>query len=316
MEKFINLATRESPLALWQAYHVKALLEKAHAHVTVNIMGMTTQGDQILDVALSKVGGKGLFTKELEVALLSKEADIAVHSMKDVPMELPEGLEVAALCERANPYDAFVSNTYNNPTELRQGATVGTSSLRRSSQLKHWRPDLDIQFLRGNVQTRLRKLDEGQYDAIILACAGLERLDLHDRIASIFDSAFMLPATGQGAVGIECRSDDAEIKALLGSIHHVDTALCVNAERAFNNRLNAGCHAPVAAFAQLDGDKIKLRGRVGSVDGGQLLKVEQTIQTHLSQQQRDAQAAQLAEDIIQLGGRELIDEALQHSANT
>lgn len=313
MQKTITLATRESPLALWQAHYVKALLENAHNHVTVEIMGMTTQGDQIIDVALSKVGGKGLFIKELETALLSGAADIAVHSMKDVPMDLPEGLEITALCERANPYDAFVSNTYRTPEQLPQNATVGTSSLRRSCQLKHWRPDLNIQFLRGNVQTRLKKLDEGQYDAIILACAGLERLELHGRIASAFDSETMLPATGQGAVGIECRSDNMEIHKLLSAIHDDETAVCVQAERAFNNELNGGCHAPVAAFSELRGNELTLRGRVGSIDGSTLLKVDCVIDVTLGLNHIEAVAAKLAGDIIAQGGRQLIDEALAAS---
>ncbi len=313
--KTITLATRESPLALWQAKYVKQLLEQRNPHIHINILGMTTQADQRLDVTLSKIGGKGLFIKELETALLNEEADIAVHSMKDVPMELPSGLIISAICPRANPFDAFVSNHYQTPEQLPQNAIVGTSSLRRGCQLKYWRSDIQLKFLRGNVQTRLRKLDDGEYDAIVLACAGLERLNLQTRITSIFTPNIMLPSTGQGAVGIECRSDDRQIKALLDTIHDPLTALCVNAERTFNNKLNGGCHAPVAAFAELSDQLLTLQGRVGAVDGTTLLHVEESIMIN---QQTDTiainiMAERLAQQIINDGAQKLIQDALLQS---
>ena len=270
----IRIATRESPLALWQAEYVKAELLRAHSGLRVELVPMTTRGDQILDSPLSRIGGKGLFIKELEVAMLEGHADIAVHSMKDVPMDFPEGLGLYCICEREDPRDAFVSNTYASLDALPAGSVVGTSSLRRQAQLLARRPDLKIQFLRGNVNTRLAKLDAGEYDAIILAAAGLIRLGFAERIRSSISAEDSLPAGGQGAVGIECRTADSEIHALLAPLHHRDTALRVTAERALNKHLNGGCQVPIACYAVLEGEQIWLRGLVGQPDGGLLLRAE------------------------------------------
>ena len=238
MKSTLRIATRKSPLALWQAEHVKARLMDAHAGLNVELVTFTTKGDKILDTPLAKIGGKGMFVKELETAILEGKADIAAHSIKDVPMEFPEGLGLAVICPREKPTDAFVSNHYKTLDELPQGAIVGTSSLRREAQLKAKRPDLQIKTLRGNVNTRLRKLDEGQYDAIILATAGLLRLEMADRIASEIPPEESLPAGGQGAVGIECRTDDATTIALLKPLHDQETAYRVTAERAMNRRVS------------------------------------------------------------------------------
>ena len=270
----IRIATRESQLALWQAYFIKAELERHHPGIVVEILGMKTKGDKILDVPLAKVGGKGLFVKELEQAMLEDRADIAVHSMKDVPMEFPEGLGLSVICEREDPSDAFVSNHFNNLNELPQGAKVGTSSLRRQLQIKALRPDLQLLDLRGKVNTRLAKLDSGLYDAIILASAGLMRLDFHDRIQSRLTDEQCLPAGGQGAVGVECRLSDTATMALLAPLHHADTADRVIAERALNKRLEGGCQVPIACFAELEGDQLWLRGLVGEVDGSRVLTTE------------------------------------------
>jgi hydroxymethylbilane synthase len=274
MSREISIATRKSALALWQAEHVKARLEAAHPGLKVSLVPMVSRGDKLLDAPLAKIGGKGLFVKELETALLENQADIAVHSMKDVPMDFPEGLGLYCICEREDPRDAFVSNRYASLDALPDGAVVGTSSLRRQAQLLARRPDLKIQFLRGNVNTRLAKLDAGEYDAIILAAAGLIRLGFEDRIRSSLSAEDSLPAGGQGAVGIECRSADAEIHALLAPLHHQETALRVTAERALNKRLNGGCQVPIACYALLEGDQLWLRGLVGQPDGGQLLRAE------------------------------------------
>jgi len=272
----IRIATRKSALALWQAEFVKAALEAAHPGIVVSLVPMVSRGDKLLDSPLSKIGGKGLFVKELETALLENEADIAVHSMKDVPMDFPEGLGLYCICEREDPRDAFVSNTYESLAALPQGAIVGTSSLRRQTQLLAIRPDLQIRFLRGNVNTRLAKLDAGEYDAIILAAAGLIRLGFADRIRSSISVIDSLPAGGQGAVGIECRSADADIHVLLDALHHHETALRVIAERALNKHLNGGCQVPIACYAELQGENLWLRGLVGQPDGGLLLRAEAT----------------------------------------
>uniref|UniRef100_A4XNY8 Porphobilinogen deaminase n=2 Tax=Ectopseudomonas TaxID=3236654 RepID=A4XNY8_ECTM1 len=274
MPREIRIATRKSALALWQAEYVKARLEQAHPGLLVSLVPMVSRGDKLLDAPLAKIGGKGLFVKELETALLENEADIAVHSMKDVPMDFPEGLGLYCICEREDPRDAFVSNTYDSLDALPAGSVVGTSSLRRQAQLLARRPDLKIQFLRGNVNTRLAKLDAGEYDAIILAAAGLIRLGFQDRIRSSISAEDSLPAGGQGAVGIECRSADAEIHALLAPLHHRETALRVTAERALNKRLNGGCQVPIACYALLENDQLWLRGLVGQPDGGLLLRAE------------------------------------------
>ena len=270
--KTLKIASRESALALWQSRYIKAQLESLYPELVVEIVGMTTKGDQILDVPLAKIGGKGLFVKELETSMLAGKTDIAVHSMKDVPMEFPDNLELAAICERENPFDAFVSNAYQNVSELPQGATVGTSSLRRHSQLAALRPDLNIVPLRGNVNTRLAKLDAGEFDAIILAASGLKRLEFNDRIKSVLTEVESLPAVGQGALGIECRSDDVDIKALLAPLKHAQSECCVKAERAMNHRLHGGCQVPIAGYATLEGDTITLQGLVASVDGKTILK--------------------------------------------
>lgn len=274
MPREIRIATRKSALALWQAEYVKARLEQAHPGLLVSLVPMVSRGDKLLDAPLAKIGGKGLFVKELETALLENEADIAVHSMKDVPMDFPEGLGLYCICEREDPRDAFVSNTYASLDALPAGSVVGTSSLRRQAQLLARRPDLKIHFLRGNVNTRLAKLDAGEYDAIILAAAGLIRLGFQDRIRSSISAEDSLPAGGQGAVGIECRSADAEIHALLAPLHHRETALRVTAERALNKRLNGGCQVPIACYALLENDQLWLRGLVGQPDGGLLLRAE------------------------------------------
>lgn len=272
--KTLKIATRQSPLALWQANFVKDRLEQLHSHLTVELVPMVTKGDVILDSPLAKIGGKGLFVKELEHALLEKRADIAVHSMKDVPMSFPEGLGLYVICKREDPRDAFVSNTYCTLSDLPQGAIVGTSSLRRQCQLKQLRPDLDIRSLRGNVGTRLSKLDAGEYDAIILASAGLIRLGLAKRISSFIETEQSLPAAGQGAVGIECRTDDAEVQALLAPLADAETTACVLAERAMNTRLQGGCQVPIGGYAVLQGDEIYLRALVGDVDGSLILRAE------------------------------------------
>ena len=272
MSEQIAIATRESPLALWQAEHVKARLEAAHPGLDVRLLGMTSRGDQLLDKPLFKVGGKGLFVKELETALLDGRADIAVHSMKDVPMVMPDGLTLGVICEREDPRDALVG--CSDFAQLSQGARLGTSSLRRSCQLGRHRPDLEIGFLRGNVNTRLAKLDGGEFDAIILACAGLIRLGFEDRIGAPIDPDLSLPAAGQGAVGIEFREADERVRELLATLHHDSTATRVLAERAVVRRLDGGCDVPIAAFAEWEGDMLWLRARVGATDGSTLLEAE------------------------------------------
>ena len=305
-DKVIRIATRQSPLALWQAEYVKAELEKHHPGITVELLGFTTKGDVLLDSPLSKIGGKGLFVKELEVAMLANEADIAVHSMKDVPMEFPEGLGLAVICPREKPTDAFVSNNYKNVDELPQGAVVGTSSLRREAQLRARRPDLQIKTLRGNVNTRLRKLDEGQYDAIILATAGLLRLEMADRIASEITPEQSLPAGGQGAVGIECRMDDQATIDLLKPLHDQETAYRVIAERAMNRRLEGGCQVPIACFATLNdnGDELYLRGLVASTDGTNILQDELRNKPENAEQM----GIELAERLLEAGAEKILAE--------
>ena len=261
----ITIATRESPLALWQAHFVEAELKRHHPGIEVKLLGMTSRGDQLLDKPLYKVGGKGLFVKELETALLDERADIAVHSMKDVPMELPPGLTLGVICEREDPRDALVGVTSFD--DLPEGARLGTSSLRRSCQVMQRRPDLQIGFLRGNVNTRLAKLDAGEFDAIILACAGLKRLGFDARIGAAIDEDFLLPAGGQGAVGIEYRETDSRVAELLAPLAHEETSRRVIAERTVVRRLDGGCDVPIASFAVAEGDSLWLRARVGSPDG-------------------------------------------------
>jgi len=272
MPETVRIATRKSPLALWQAHFVADRLRALHPGLRTELLQLTTQGDRILDAPLSKVGGKGLFVKELEQALLEGRADIAVHSMKDVPMELPRGLVLPVICEREDPRDAFVSNRYNTLAELPQGAVVGTSSLRRASQLRARRPDLVIRDCRGNVQTRLAKLDAGDYDAIILASAGLKRLGLEARIAAVIAIGDSLPAVGQGAVGIECRQHDLVTQKLVMALNHEPTALRVRAERAMNQRLQGGCQVPIAGYAEVDGSDLHLSALVAGLDGRTVLR--------------------------------------------
>ncbi|BDS32396.1 MULTISPECIES: hydroxymethylbilane synthase [Aeromonas] len=270
----LRIATRKSPLALWQANFVKDRLEALHPDLQVELVPMSTQGDKILDTPLAKVGGKGLFVKELETAMLEGRADIAVHSMKDVPVEFPDGLGLHTICEREDPRDAFVSNYFNQIDELPQGAVVGTSSLRRQCQLRAARPDLVIRDLRGNVNTRLAKLDAGDYDAIILAAAGLKRLEMAHRIAAFIEPEQSLPANGQGAVGIECRLDDHELHALLAPLEHPETRIRVLTERAMNRALQGGCQVPIGAYALVQGEEVWLRGLVGSPDGSRVIRDE------------------------------------------
>lgn len=301
-KNIVRIATRKSALALWQAEFVKAQLEHFHSDVQVELVPMSTQGDIILDTPLAKIGGKGLFVKELEQAMLDGRADIAVHSMKDVPVEFPEGLALHTICQREDPRDAFVSNNHANIEQLPQGAIVGTSSLRRQCQIRALRPDLDIRDLRGNVNTRLAKLDDGQYDAIILAAAGLIRLEMHDRIRAFIEPEVSLPANGQGAVGIECRIDDEFVKGLLAPLEHNETRIRVNAERAMNRRLEGGCQVPIGAYALVDGDQVHLRGLVGAVDGSEILRAE------ISGKAADAQTlgTQLAEQLLEMGADKIL----------
>ncbi len=270
----LKIATRKSPLALWQANFVKDRLEALYPELQVELVPMSTQGDKILDTPLAKVGGKGLFVKELETAMLEGRADIAVHSMKDVPVEFPEGLGLHTICEREDPRDAFVSNRFRQIDELPQGAVVGTSSLRRQCQLRAARPDLVIRDLRGNVNTRLAKLDAGEYDAIILAAAGLKRLEMAHRITAFIEPEQSLPANGQGAVGIECRLDDHELHALLAPLEHPETRIRVLTERAMNRALQGGCQVPIGAYALVQGEEVWLRGLVGSPDGSRVIRDE------------------------------------------
>lgn len=304
----LRIATRKSPLALWQAEHIQARLEALHPDLQVELVTFTTKGDKILDTPLAKIGGKGLFVKELEVAMLNGDADIAVHSMKDVPMAFPEGLELGIICERENPLDAFVSNHVRCIDELPHGAVVGTSSLRRQCQLQQWRPDVVIKSLRGNVQTRLSKLDAGEFDAIILAAAGLLRMEMDDRIASFIPAETSLPAGGQGALGIEWRTGDDDIHALLAPLHHAETAVCVQAERAMNRRLEGGCQVPIAAFAEQQDNQLTLRGLVGSVDGVQMLSTETSGHADTAEQL----GIQAAENLLAQGAGAILQDVYGH----
>ena len=298
----LKIATRQSPLALWQANYVKDRLIRLYPALQVELVPMVTKGDVLLDTPLAKIGGKGLFVKELEQALLTKEADIAVHSMKDVPMQFPEGLGLSVICPREDPRDAFVSNKYRTLTELPQGAVVGTSSLRRQCQLKALRPDLDIRSLRGNVGTRLSKLDNGDYDAIILASAGLIRLGLAERIASFIEAETSLPAAGQGAVGIECRLDDVEVQQLLAPLADTATSLCVLAERAMNNHLQGGCQVPIGGYAVLQDNEIYLRALVGSLDGSQIIRAE----GKSAVENAEELGVQIAQQLLQQGADKIL----------
>ncbi len=301
-ERPILIATRKSPLAMWQAEHVAAALRRIHPNLRVELVGMSTQGDRILDTPLAKIGGKGLFVKELEQGMLDGRADIAVHSMKDVPVEFPGGLHLPVIMQREDPRDAFVSNHFSSLDELPEGARVGTSSLRRQCQLAASRPDLRILPLRGNVNTRLHKLDDGEYDAVILASAGLIRLGFEARIRAFIEPEQSLPAIGQGAVGIECRVDDARVNALLAPLNHAETALRVRAERAMNHRLMGGCQVPIAGFATLAGDELHLRGLVGEPDGSRVVRAE----GRASSAHAEALGIDVAEELLANGAEPIL----------
>ena len=309
MSTNLRIATRKSPLALWQAEHVAAGLRALDPDLSIELVTMTTQGDRILDSPLAKIGGKGLFVKELELALYEDRADIAVHSVKDVPMELPDGLVMPVILAREDPLDALVSNVYNTLDELPEGAIVGSSSLRRQCQLRARRPDLDIRDLRGNVNTRLARLDAGDYHAIMLAAAGLRRLGMADRIRQSLPTHVSLPAVGQGAIGIECRADDTTTQQRIAALNDAATALRVSAERAFNRRLEGGCQVPLAAHAEfVTPDQLRLRGLVGAVDGSTLLQAERSDASNMA----EAMGIALAEELLAQGADRLL--AAAHAA--
>jgi len=303
--KTLRIATRKSPLALWQSEHVAAQLRQAHPQLEVALVPMSTRGDEILDRSLAAIGGKGLFLKELELAMQRGQADCAVHSLKDVPMELEPGFALPAILARADHADAFVSAHHDSLAALPEGARVGTSSLRRQAQLRALRPDLALGDLRGNVNTRLAKLDAGDYDAIILACAGLQRLGLEGRIRSRLDAPDWLPAPAQGAIAIECRDDAPELAALLAALDHAPTRTCVEAERAMNRALHGSCHVPVAAMAVLDGDQLSVQGIVGDAGSGRLVRAEAAGAADASQ----ALGRQVAEMLLARGAGELLPPA-------
>lgn len=302
MVETLRIATRTSPLALWQAEHVASRLQEIHPGLRIEMVGMVTRGDKILDSPLSKIGGKGLFVKELELGMLEGTADIAVHSMKDVPMEFPEGLYLPVIMQREDPRDAFVSNTYKTLDELPDGAIVGTSSLRRQTQIRTRFPNLQIKDLRGNVNTRLSKLDNGEYDAIILAAAGLIRLEFQHRITAYLSTEQSLPAIGQGAVGIECRRNDPRVENLLAPLRHAETTVCVRAERAMNKRLNGGCQVPVAGFAELEDGALRMRGLIGFPDGSALYASE----FRGCVVDPEGLGVMLAEDLLRQGGDKVL----------
>ncbi len=309
MKERLILATRKSKLALAQSTWVKNCIEKQWPGCTVELLKVTTKGDKILDVPLAKVGGKGLFVKEIEEAMLDGRADIAVHSLKDVPTEIPDGLEVSIFPEREDVRDALISRSGDCLDDLPQGAKVGTSSLRRMAQLRLLRPDLQIESLRGNLDTRLRKLDEGNFDAIILAAAGLNRLGLSDRISCLLPTKDMIPAIGQGALGIEFRSDDEETRKMLEPLHHKETAICVEAERAFLQTLEGGCQVPIGALARLDGEALTIEGIVADEQGSRVIRES----AKGSASGARALGEDLANTILELGGREILEEV--YSAN-
>jgi len=312
MTQIIRIATRKSPLALWQANFVKDALEDAHTSLQVELVPMSTKGDRILDTPLAKIGGKGLFIKELEVAMLEDKADIAVHSMKDVPMEFPAGLGLAIIAKREDPRDAFVSNRYTQFNDLPNGAIVGTCSLRRQCQIKALRPDIQIKDLRGNVGSRLSKLDAGEYDAIILAAAGLIRLEKSERIQSFIQPEVILPAAGQGAVGIECRQNDQATLELLSVLDHKETRIRVMAERAMNNHLQGGCQVPIGAYAEIKGQQLFLRGLVGAVDGGEILQDSVTGSIGDAEQL----GVKLAEQLLSAGADKILQEVYNNAGET
>jgi len=302
LDNVLRIATRQSPLALWQAHYVKDRLMACHPGLQVELVPLVTKGDVILDTPLAKVGGKGLFVKELETALLENRTDIAVHSMKDVPVEFPLGLGLVTICEREDPRDAFVSNHFTSLDALPAGSIVGTSSLRRQCQIAEQRPDLVIRSLRGNVGTRLSKLDNGEYDAIILAVAGLKRLRLSDRVRIALPPELSLPAVGQGAVGIECRLDDQHTRNLLAPLNHDETAIRVIAERAMNTRLEGGCQVPIGSYAELIDGELWLRALVGSPDGKQVIRGERRGKPEEAEQL----GVSLADELLERGARAIL----------
>ena len=302
--KTLRLGTRKSQLALWQAHFVRDALQRHHSGLHVELITMTTEGDRILDRSLAQVGGKGLFIKELEQGLLENRIDFAVHSLKDVTATLPPGLHLASVCEREDPRDGFISSRYATLASLPHGARVGTSSLRRQCQLREAFPQLEIATLRGNVNTRLAKLDAGEFDAIILAVAGLKRLGMESRIRERLDPAISLPAVGQGAVCIECRQNDAATNGLLAPLNHRATQLCVTAERAMNAHLEGGCQVPIGGFAELHGDSLYLRGLVGEPDGSRLLRAD--IRGPVTQAEQ--LGAQLAQNLLAQGAKDILDK--------
>ncbi len=307
MATVLRIGTRRSPLALWQAGHVAGLLQEMHPEIRIELVKIMTQGDKILDVPLAAAGGKGLFLKELEQALLDKQIDLAVHSMKDVPVHFPEGLHIPAVLMREDPRDAFVSNHYETLQDLPQGAVIGTCSLRRQSLLRGWRSDLMIKDLRGNVNTRLRKLDDGEFDAIILAVAGLKRLGFDERIRQAIDKDLLLPAVGQGIVGVECRISDQKTNNLLKPLHHLNSARCLAAERAANAALDGGCQVPLAVHAEQQGRKLLLQGFVGRPDGSRLLRAR----VNADIDNAAAAGEQIAADLLQQGAKQILDEVYQ-----
>ncbi|WP_395648443.1 hydroxymethylbilane synthase [Thermomonas sp.] len=299
----LRIATRKSPLAVWQTEHVASRLRAAHPGLQVELVPLSTRGDEILDRSLAAIGGKGLFLKELEIAMQRGDADCAVHSLKDVPMQLEPGFALAAILPRADHADAFVSNHFPHLDGLPQGACVGTSSLRRQAQLRALRPDLQLRDLRGNVNTRLAKLDAGDYDAIVLACAGLTRLGFDARIRARLDAPHWLPAPAQGAIAIECRHDDAATQALCGVLDDAATGTCVRAERAMNLALHGSCHVPVAALATLQGGRLLLQGLVGSARDGQCVRA----QAEAAMTTPEALGITVADALLAQGARALID---------
>ena len=303
------IASRESALALWQAHHIQVRLQALYPGMQVDVLGMTTSGDQMLDSPLARIGGKGLFVKELEQALAEGRADLAVHSMKDVPMNLPEGFELAAVSEREDPRDAFVSNRYASLEALPTGSIVGTSSLRRQSQLMARLPHLKIESLRGNLQTRLRKLDEGQYAAIILAAAGLKRLGLENRIAGLIAPEQSIPAVGQGALGIEICAGRDDLLALLAPLGHADTSACVTAERAMSRALAGSCQIPLGAFARIENGAMQMTGFVANVDGSRMVRAE----IRGAPRDADSLGRKLAQQLVAQGADKILAELEQHS---
>lgn len=312
MSRTIRIATRRSQLALWQAYFVRDELQKHYPDLDVEIVELVSEGDRTLDIPLSQVGGKGLFLKELEQSLISGDCDIAVHSMKDVTVSLPEGLVIETICPREDPRDAFVSNQFESLDAMPDGAVVGTCSLRRGCQLRAAYPHLEVRNLRGNVNTRLSRLDSGDYDALILAAAGLMRLEFHDRIRDRIGTERMLPAVGQGAVGIECREADVEVRDLLRPLGDREATLRVQAERAANAALGGGCHVPVAAFAEIQGSAMRMRGLVGEVDGSRILRAETTGDVD----DAEALGRHVADDLLAQGAAEILAGVYREQGDT